>query len=93
MLPYRVKLTFFKPSGKWYASGEAIISHGLWDLDKFKQDILNTQTALVPNWAGEFSVMTESLDEEVFATHWFPASAFSGMTRTLVGEGEASLWR
>ena len=77
-----IKVQFFKPSGKWYASGEASVSHGLWDIEGFKQDLVDTQNALRDGWAGEFSVVTESLDPEQFATHWFPAHAFAGMTRS-----------
>jgi len=45
----KILLDFYKPSGKWYGSGTAETTHFLFE-DGFKQDIVNTQDALIDGW-------------------------------------------
>lgn len=44
-----IDIAFYKQSGKWYGNGRAVVNHFLFD-DEFKQDIVNTQTALMDGW-------------------------------------------
>lgn len=58
-----VRLNFYKPTGKWYASGKAVVNHFIFQ-EGFKQDIVDTQSTLRDGWQGEFYVQT-SCPEEV----------------------------
>lgn len=58
-----IRLNFYKLSEKWYSSGKAVVNHFTFQ-DEFKQDIVDTQTALRDGWQGNFYVQT-SCPEEV----------------------------
>lgn len=58
-----VRVNFYKPTGKWYSSCKAVVNHFIFQ-DGFKQDIVDTQTALGDGWQGSFYVQT-SCPEEV----------------------------
>ena len=61
----KLLLNFYKPSGKWYTSGTAETTHYLFE-DGFKQDIINTQDALVDGWNsdGYFTVVVQNVPED-----------------------------
>jgi hypothetical protein len=77
-----IDVAFYKSSGKWYASGKAVVNHFIFE-DGFKQDIVNTQTELVDGWQeDEFYVVT-SAPEHVngfFEVLWKPGE-FSGIKK------------
>jgi hypothetical protein len=55
-----IDVTFYKESGKWYAKGYAVVNHYLFD-EEFKQDIVNTQTAMREGWQNnEYYVVTSA---------------------------------
>ena len=58
-------LNFYKPNGKWYGSGTAETAHFLFE-DGFKQDIINTQDALVDGWNSNeyFTVVVRNNPED-----------------------------
>lgn len=64
-------LNFYKPTGKWYGSGTAETTHFLFE-DGFKQDIINTQDALVDGWNSDgyfFVVVENDPEDESMAFH------------------------
>lgn len=77
-----IDVSFYKSSGKWYASGKAIVNHFLFE-DGFKQDLVNTQTELGDGWQeDEFYVVT-SAPEHVngFFEKMFKPGAFRDFKR------------
>ena len=77
-----IVINFYKGSGKWYASGKAIVNHFMFE-DGFKQDIVNTQNALSEGWQeGQYFAVT-SADENIdgfYEALWSPLS-FSGLKK------------
>ena len=85
----KVQVTWFKESGKWYASGNAWVTTSLVEVEQLKQDIVNTQDALFAGWVGDdFYVVvkgTEDQEEPLncpFVTWLFKPRAFVGMHKT-----------
>lgn len=80
----KIRVMFFKKTGKYYTVGNAIVNHFLWE-DEFKHDLVNTQDSLKDGWQGEFQVLTEELDDDNetsnFATFLFDADSFVGIER------------
>lgn len=83
----KVKLLFYKASGKFYTTSEATVKHWLYE-DGYKQDIVNTQTALVNGWQnGSLYVqVTEhpsyaGKDINTFDEHLFMIGAFKGLVK------------
>ncbi|USK56531.1 hypothetical protein LIS82_08705 [Cytobacillus solani] len=60
-----IKVSFYKSSGKWYSSGEAVVNHYLFE-DGFLQDIVNTQNCLRDGWQEHenFTIVTSYDGEE-----------------------------
>lgn len=76
-----IRLNFYNKHGKWKYSGKALVNHYLFE-DGFKQDIVDTQTAIVDGWQGEYFVQT-SCPEEVngFFEALFLPSSFNDIER------------
>lgn len=76
-----VNLTFFKKSGKYYTSGKAIVNHYLFE-DEYKQDIVNTQTAMREGWqGGYFVVISADADVDGFHEALFMPGDFEGIKK------------
>ena len=85
-----IDVTFFKMSGKWYASGKAVVNHFLFE-EGFRQDIVNTQKVLMDGWQDhlEFFVVTHAPEHvNGFFEHLFHPSAFAGLKKASGGEEE-----
>lgn len=82
-----VRINFYKNSGKWYASCKATVNHFLFE-EGFKQDIVNTQGALMDGWQGNYYVQT-SCPEEVngFFEAIFHPQEFTGITKEKPTDG------
>lgn len=79
----KIKIVFYKLSGKWYGSGEAIVNHYMFE-DKYKQDIVNTQNVLMDGWQDHenFVVVVSGMeDEEGFNEGLFQPNAFKGIKK------------
>ena len=77
-----IDVTFYKSTGKYYASGTAVVNHFLFE-DGFKQDIVNTQTELADGWQNDDFYVVTSAPEHVngfFEKLWMPGT-FSGLKR------------
>ena len=79
---YNIYVNFYKPSGKWYASGPVEVSHQLYELDELKQDIVNNQGILREGWQGNYVVTIDQIDSyDPFFTRLFPQGAFAGIRK------------
>lgn len=76
-----IQVTFYRESGKWYASGKAFVNHYLFQ-DEYKQDIVNTQDCLSDSWPGNYFVVTSSSpDAEGFHEALFLPEDFRGLKK------------
>jgi hypothetical protein len=76
-----INLTFFKESGKYYTSGKAYVSHWQFE-EEYKQDIVNTQNAMMEGWQGNYFLVTSSDDDaEGFHEGLYKPSEFIGFNR------------
>lgn len=80
----KVKITFYKESGKWYESGTAIVNHFLFE-PEFKQDLVNTQDVL-SNWDNDFYVVVEDFDDNENGFHQvlYKPGEFTGIHKQTV---------
>ena len=80
---YNIYVNFYKPSGKWYASGPVEVSHQLFEVEELKQDIVNNQDILTEGWQDEFVVTIDQInpDDEPFFARLFPQGAFAGIRK------------
>jgi len=79
----KIKLTFYKKSGKYYTSGEAIVNHFQFE-DEYKQDIVNTQNAMRDGWQGNYFVVTSSDDHAVgFHEALYLPNEFKGLRKRI----------
>ena len=78
---YNIYVTFYMPSGRWWASGPVEVSHLLFAMDRLKQDIVNNQDILTEGWQDDdFIVTINQIDpDDPFFTHLFPQGSFAGM--------------
>lgn len=83
----KIKIKWFKETGKFYAEGLVEIGNiQIWEND-FKQTIVDNQNCLISEWVNhDFYVMidtTQMQDDDVnfhgFYTHLFMPDAFKGM--------------
>lgn len=82
-----IKLTFYKESGKYYTSGEAVVNHFQFE-EGYKQDIVNTQNAMRDGWQGNYYVVTSSDDNAVgFHEALFQPSDFKDIKKNIVSKG------
>lgn len=79
-----IDVSLYKETGKWYASGKAVVNHFLFE-DEFKQDIVNTQNAL--SGIEELYVVT-SAPEHVngFFNRLFKPGDFAGLRKEQTNE-------
>jgi hypothetical protein len=60
----KIKVDFFKESGKWYSGGEVEIGEArLWHGEPFRQAIVDHQEILEDGWQGGYHVVTGDLPE------------------------------
>lgn len=85
--PYKVRINFFKTSGKWAYEAIATTTHFTFE-DGFIQDIVNTQDGIHDGWQGEFDVTVENANPdydyktEPFAKRLYKAADFIGIKKT-----------
>ncbi len=84
----KIRVDWFKPTGKWYAGEEVEV--GDWQLwePEFKQAIVDNQKQLVDSWLGDFHVVTGDLqkydDDPEYSrfSHHFAAERWVGMKKS-----------
>jgi hypothetical protein len=77
-----IRVDFYKESGKWYAGGNVLVNHHLFQ-DGFRQDIVNNQQILFDGWQGNYIVVTDNLEgDELFAKQIFLPSKFNEIYKT-----------
>lgn len=88
----KVSLTFYKANGKFYTGGTAVVKHYIFEAG-YKQDIVNTQNALLDGWqnspfyvrvsdAPKFDIVYGDLpSEDTFDEHLFIIGAFHGLEK------------
>ena len=60
----KIKIDFYREGGKWYSGGTVDIENvKLWEVEKFKQTIVNNQNCLTDGWQGNYFVVTQDLPE------------------------------
>ncbi|HSH24051.1 MAG TPA: hypothetical protein VLA13_00735 [Massilibacterium sp.] len=77
-----IDVSFYKQTGKWYASGTAVVNHFLFE-EGFKQDIVDTQTELVDGWQNDSFYVVTSAPEHVngFFKALFEPGTFKGFMK------------
>lgn len=85
----KVKLIFYKGNGKFYTGGEATVKHWLYE-DEYKQDIVDTQNALIEGWQNsDFYVQVTEHENyagksvDTFDEHLFTIGAFKGLEKSV----------
>lgn len=78
---YNIYVTFYKPSGRWWASGPVEVTHQLFEMDRLKQDIVNNQDILTEGWQDDDFIVTitQNSPDDPFFTYLFPQGSFAGM--------------
>lgn len=87
-----IDVTFYKRSGKYYGRSYAIVNHFLFE-EEFKQDIVDTQKALMDGWqeGNDFYVVTTAPKHvNGFYESIFMPGAFAGYKKQ-GGECEESI--
>lgn len=83
-LKRKIRVDFYKESGKWYAGGDVLVEHYLFQ-EGFKQDIVNNQNILYDGWQGNYIVVTNNHeDDDNFAKQVFLPSKFYGIQKTTI---------
>lgn len=85
----KIRISFYKPGGKWYSNGIIDIGNAkLYDIQEFKQAIVDNQNILGEHWPGGYHVVVTSTCENEaddnyreFFERLFFASEFHGMRR------------
>lgn len=72
----KIRVDFFRESGKWYSGGEVKVNHLLFE-DEFKQDIVDNQEILHDGWQGSYIVVTDDVEDDgLFSKAVFLPSQF-----------------
>jgi len=85
----KIRVTWFKSSGKYYTSGEVEIKDGtyLWSPD-FEQQLVNNQEIMQDGWQNSdyYYVLTQDTPESEkhggFFFNLFPRGSFKGILKT-----------
>lgn len=84
----KIRVDWFKPSGKWYAGGEVEIGDLYLFDDELKQAIVDNQNHIGEGWQGYYDVVTSDTEENwrdesytKFFKHLFHSGKFLGIKR------------
>jgi len=75
----KIKVDWFKKTGKWYAQDIIeVTERSVTDGDQLTIDIVNLQSVLSPGWIGEYSVVTDNMDDnDLFCKRLYGPSKFN----------------
>lgn len=59
----KIRVDWYKPSGKWYAGGEVEVDDSRLYFDDFLQKIVDNQNELIDGWQGGYDVVTSDTEE------------------------------
>ena len=78
----KVKVNFYKSTGKWYAGGIVDIGTvATWDSGAVKQAIVDNQRELMDGWQGQYYVVVDNVsDDDDFCMRLYVTEAFRGIS-------------
>jgi len=77
-LKREIRVDFYKETGKWYAGGNVLVMHHLFE-NGFRQDIVNNQNIMQDGWQGNYIVVTDDINGDLFSKQVFLPSKFNGI--------------
>ena len=78
----KVKVNFYKQSGKWYAGGIVDIGNvSVHSTNALEQAIVDNQGILMDGWQGQYYVVVDNVsDDDDFCMRLYVAKAFRGIS-------------